>query len=192
MLDLPHMAPLVAYANKLAEQGFSEVQVPHFDPLDGGVYAKVLFLLEKPGPMTATSLEGKQVGSGFISRDNNDPTAENIFYFMRQAGISREQTIIWNVVPAWNGTRKITQAEHLEGVNHVRELIALLPKLCAVVMVGSKAIKAKPYLESTGLALFCSAHPSPIVRATNISKWEAIPTEWAKVGEYLVASSVEV
>jgi hypothetical protein len=50
--------------------------VPDFDPLDGGVNAQVLFLLEKPGPMAAE--DGKRAGSGFISRDNDDGTAEAI------------------------------------------------------------------------------------------------------------------
>ena len=40
-------------------------EVPDFDPLDGGVEARALFLFEKPGRMTAG-----QSGSGFISRDN--------------------------------------------------------------------------------------------------------------------------
>ena len=59
MLDLPHMAPLKAYAAALRRPG---TEVPDFDPLDGGVAARLLFLLEKPGPMTAE--HGKRAGSG--------------------------------------------------------------------------------------------------------------------------------
>ena len=36
----------------------------------------------------------RRSGSGFISRDNDDPTAEVIYNFMQQAGIPRRQTII--------------------------------------------------------------------------------------------------
>lgn len=64
MLHLPHIAPLAEYAERLRMRGLGEV--PDFDPLDGGVEARVLFLFEKPGPMTAEA--GKRVGSGFISR----------------------------------------------------------------------------------------------------------------------------
>ncbi len=188
MLDLPHIAPLTAYAAELAGQA-PEVQVPYFDPLDGGIQAQALFLLEKPGPMTAPGSEGKRAGSGFISRNNDDPTAENIFSFMQQAGLPRKQTVIWNVIPAWNGTIRITPAEHQDGIRHVRELIALLPSLRAVVLVGHKAMRAQPYLASTGFALFSSAHPSRIVRATNPSKWNAIPLEWAKVATHLASES---
>ena len=47
-------------------------------------------------------------------------------------------------------------------------------------MVGKKAARAKPYLETTGLDLFTSAHPSPLVRARFRERWEAIPSKWAK------------
>jgi hypothetical protein len=35
-------------------------------------------------------------GSGFISRDNDDPTAEATFHFMERAGIPRRDALIWN------------------------------------------------------------------------------------------------
>jgi len=41
-----------------------------------------------------------------------------------------------------------------------------MPRLSAVVMVGEKARRARSHLETTGLALFTSDHPSPLVRAT--------------------------
>jgi hypothetical protein len=68
MLYEPHIEPLTLYAARLRESGFD---VPESDPLDGGVNAQVLFQFEKPGPMTAS--EG---GSGFVSRNNDDPSAE--------------------------------------------------------------------------------------------------------------------
>jgi hypothetical protein len=78
------------------------VEVPEFDSLDGGVDARVLFLFEKPGPMTAEGNgANRRVGSGFISRNNDDPTAEATFTFMRQANLPRKLTILWNVIPWW-------------------------------------------------------------------------------------------
>lgn len=77
--------------------------------MDGGIAARVLFLFEKPGPMTA--LVGRREGSGFISRDNDDPTAEAIWQFMREAEIPREEAVLWNVIPWWNGTRAIKTEE---------------------------------------------------------------------------------
>ena len=69
MLHAPHMAPLTEYAAKLRER--ENVEVPDFDPLDGGIEALSLFLFEKPGPMTAESKSGQRAGSGFISRNND-------------------------------------------------------------------------------------------------------------------------
>src|SRR5262249_9080241 len=95
MLCEPHIGPLTAFAAELRKRGLGEV--PEFDPLDGGVDARVLFLFEKPGPMTA-----EHHGSGFISRNNDDRTAEATINFMRQAGIPRKLTVIWNLIPWWN------------------------------------------------------------------------------------------
>src|SRR3954466_14017030 len=66
-LEEPHVAPLTALVRSLQERGLS---VPSIDPNDGGIDARVLFLLESRGP--------KAVGSTFISRDTTDPSARNI------------------------------------------------------------------------------------------------------------------
>jgi hypothetical protein len=176
MLLQPHVAPLTEYAEKLRQR--ENVQVPDFDPLDGGVNAQILFLFEKPGPMTAES--GPRTGSGFISRDNDDPTAEATFNFMKRAGIPRELTVIWNIVPWWNGTRKVTGAELREGAASIERLVTLLPALSVVVMVGRKAANAERFLRNTGLELFESHHPSQIVRARYPDKWQSIPLQWAR------------
>ncbi len=180
MLSLPHIAPLTAFAEKLRLRG--SVEVPNFDPLDGGTKSRVLFLFEKPGPMAA---EGK--GSGFISRNNDDPTAEAIFEFMHKAAIPRELTVIWNLIPWWNGTVKVTATEQKQGAACLADLLRLLPKLRAVVMVGRKAGTARPYLETTGMKLFESDHPSRRVKARWADRWNAIPREWAKAGAYVAA-----
>ena len=172
MLGLPHVAPLTAFVAKLRERG--NVEVPEFDPFDGGVEARALFLFEKPGPKGA-------VGSGFISRNNDSDTADATFRFMQDAGIPRTLTVTWNVVPWWNGTPKIRAAELRDGVESVKDLVALLPVLQAIVLVGNNAAKARPYLITTGLPLFQSAHPSPLVRASWPDRWNAIPKEWAKI-----------
>ncbi len=176
--DAPHMRPLNEYVAGLRKR--PGVEVPDFDPLDGGVDARLLFLFEKPGPMTA--VDGARRGSGFISRDNDDPTAENTFLFMREAGIPRKLTVTWNVIPWWNGTRTVTAAELREGAEETRRLAGLLPRLRAVVFVGEKASRARPHLEDAGLAFFSSRHPSPIVRAARPDEWRAIPSVWAKAG----------
>jgi len=179
MLHEPHIAPLTDYAARLRKRG--SIEVPDFDPFDGGIHAQVLFMFEKPGPMTASN-----AGSGFISRNNDDPSAEATFAFMQRADIPRKLTVTWNAIPWWNGTRKVTGQELRDGVASVRELIALLPSLRAVVLVGRNAAKAKPHLSNgTDLALFTSAHPSPLVRAKYPERWNAISSQWAEVRKVL-------
>lgn len=78
-LGQTHALPLREFVSGLRLR-FPTVEFPDFDPLDGGVDADLLFLFEKPGPMT--SIAGG--GSGFISRDNDDPSAEATFRFTEQ------------------------------------------------------------------------------------------------------------
>ncbi|WP_253278516.1 MULTISPECIES: hypothetical protein [Pseudomonas] len=88
MLYEPHIAPLTAYVESLRAK-HPDWEFQDFDPMDGGVNADTLFLLEKPGPMT--SPQAKRKGSGFISRNNDDSTAEALFTFSEEAGIDRER-----------------------------------------------------------------------------------------------------
>ncbi|MGV8989387.1 MAG: uracil-DNA glycosylase [Cypionkella sp.] len=156
------------------------VAVPDFDPLDGGIDAEVLFLLEKPGPKTDHTAIAGRVGSGFISRDNDDPTAEATLRFMEAANIDRKRSVIWNTVPWWNGTRDISPQEHRDGIERLALLIDMLPKLRVVVGVGAKTRKAEPLVTKNGLKFISSAQPSPINRASRPSVWAEIPRQWAQ------------
>ena len=176
LLAEPHIRPLTAYVEQL--RGRSPDEFPDFDPLDGGVEARLLFLMEKPGPMTSASRTGR-AGSGFISRDNDDPTAEAIFNFMGNAGIPRRETVLWNLIPGWNGTRKVTAREVREGALEALRLVQLLPQLKAVVLVGARAEEARPFLTGGGFSLFGSVHPSPIMRAFRREDWKQIPERWS-------------
>lgn len=187
MLGLPHIEPLAKFAAALRLR--HDIEVPDFDPLDGGIRARILFLKEKPGPMTSASRSGR-VGSGFISRDNDDPTAEATFRFMEQAGIRREDTLMWNVVPGWNGTRKITRKELIDGVAEVRNLMSLLPDIEVVVLVGRKAAQAEPLLAGTGVTIRHSLHNSPLVRASKPEEWARIPEVWAEAYRVIRARPV--
>ena len=102
--------------------------------MDGGVDAEILFLFEKPGPKIAPP-----AGSGFISRDNDDPTAEATSVFMARAGIDRRRTVIWNTVPGWNETTALERDEVRHGLAALEALLVLLAKLKTAVLVGRKA-----------------------------------------------------
>ena len=138
--------------------------------------ASSLFLFEKPGPMTAD-----QAGSGFISRNNDDPTAEATYNFMQQAQLPRKETILWNLIPWWNGTRKVTTEERNRGLSSLSELMSLLHRLKVIVLVGRNAERANAIINELGVNVIISAHPSPLVRARWRDRWNDIPHQWAKI-----------
>lgn len=175
LLNEPHAAPLRNFVTGLRRR-HPAVEFPDFDPLDGGVNADLLFLFEKPGPMT--SMAGG--GSGFISRDNDDPTAEATFRFMEQAAIPRRRTVLWNSIPGWNGARAINSQELRDGTNCLEELLSLLPYVRTAVLVGKKAQRLSGMLNESGYRVLNSAHPSPLVRARWPEIWTGIPEIWAR------------
>lgn len=129
--------------------------------------------------MTVPTGRRLRQGSGFISRDNDDPTAAAAFAFHRAAGIPRSETLMWNVIPGWNGMIKVTAAELAAGVQDVAGLVGLLPRLGTIVLVGGRAAKADTLVRSLGnFAVLRSAHPSPQVRATRPDLWHRIPEIW--------------
>ena len=82
MRYLPHVRrlnQLVDGLNTKNQPHNEKYFVPYFDPMDGGIKAKILFLFEKPGPKTTSSQ--------FISRNNDDATAQNTFLCMQEAGL---------------------------------------------------------------------------------------------------------
>jgi hypothetical protein len=173
-----HAIKLTAYVQDL--RAFGRGEVPDFGPLDGGDVARVPFLFEKPGPRTSVQRGRSRGGSGFISRDNDDPTAEAIFHFMRKAGLDRRETTIWNMVPWWNGTRAIGVDELCAGMNALDDLLRILASLQVVVLVGRKASRALSRVEESGLPVLESARPSPTVRASRPNLWKSIPEKWAE------------
>jgi hypothetical protein len=170
-----HMANLIDYVVKLRMQRPQWI-VPDFDPVSGGVNARALFLLEKPGPMT-----DPQRGSGFISIHNDDPTAASMHAFLLGRKIPVGLCLFANVIPWWDNTRKISIEQRLLSTNAVRELIGLLPKLRAIILLGNtaqSAWKRSGLLPPAGVRLYESAHPSPLVRARYPERFKAIPSHW--------------
>lgn len=142
MLTLPHMEPLTGYVASLRANLGEQYHIPNFDPCDGGIQARALFLLEAPGP--------KAKASKFVSSNNPDPTAKNLWNLIRNAGIARTDTLIWNIVPWYVGTGEhilpVNAADIRQALPHLNELLALLPRLEMIVLVGRKAQHAEPQI----------------------------------------------
>lgn len=158
-LDSARMRELTAFVGSVrGETG--EERVPHFDPLDGGVEAECLFLLEAPGPQA--------VYSGFVSRNNPDETARNWFELNADAMIDRRRTITWNIVPWYIGKderiRPATAADIQRGLPYLRRLLTMLKSLRVVVLVGEKARTARPSIQAwaNNIEICDLKHPSPM------------------------------
>jgi uracil-DNA glycosylase len=148
---------LSGFVERIRADGHPEV--PYFDPLDGGVEAECLFVLEAPGP--------KAVFSGFVSRNNPDETAKNWFTLNAAAGIDRQRTAIWNIVPWYLGDgsqiRSATAADITQGVSYLMQVIEMLSSVRIIGLVGRAAAKARGQISDRHpkLRIVNVPHPSP-------------------------------
>lgn len=159
------MQPLAALVERIrAEQGLTK-QVPGVDPDNGNERARFLFVLEAPGP--------KAVQTGFISLENPDQTARNFRTQLMAAGVQRNDLALWNVVPWYLGNEEETKirsaksADIQAGLQYLTSVVACIPKLQCIVLVGGAARQAHIHLshQTTARILSCH-HPSPKVQNT--------------------------
>ena len=144
-LDLLHSvrsaSPLTEWVDNLIAARSAAglpAEMPYIDPLDAGVDARVLIILEAPGPMT--NANNTIQGSGFISSDNDDFTAENLWDARKQSGLTGG-VLLWNAVPWYLGPakRKPRVPEKVIGGEIILQLIHMLPELHTVVPLGAHA-----------------------------------------------------
>jgi len=161
--EVDSVRPLREWADDLV--GRRKAVVPYFDPAEAGVDARVLFLLEAPGPMT--NADNERPGSGFISVDNDDQTAANCWTARNNAGLD-SGALHWNIVPWYLGpaSTKPTTAELAQGAMELRRLLPLLPELRVVVLAGKIAQQgwhkqAAPFVGSRYTTID-TWHPSPL------------------------------
>ena len=137
LLEEPHVVPLTALVRRLRDQHGPD-SVPWFNPTEGGVDARILLCLENPG-RRADAVHG----SSFISPDNDDRTAENMWRILRDAGVDRREVVTTNIVPWYLGDADRIGTVSVADLDAARpallELLRLLPRLGAVVLLGRKA-----------------------------------------------------
>lgn len=129
-----HIAPITDLIERIRRE--TGLDVPLVDPSFGGVGAEVLFLLEAPARAAAH-------GSGMISPDNDDRTAQHMWEAYSVSSPPRRAALHWNAVPWYVGTSerlgKIDAAQVVQGRRWVEELIRLLPELSMVIAMGKHA-----------------------------------------------------
>jgi len=161
----PRVQPLREWAADLAAR--RDAVVPWFDPAEAGIDTRVLLVFEAPGPMT---FEGhKRRGSGFISADNNDQTAENTWRSRAEAGL-HDGALCWNIVPWYLGppaSVRPTADDLKDGADALVELMRLLPKLDTVVVSGRFAQRGwnrhlAHSLRRPDVRVIETWHPSPL------------------------------
>ncbi|WP_406439169.1 uracil-DNA glycosylase [Streptomyces sp. NBC_01613] len=136
--------PLNDWVEKLRGQLDDGEAVPWFDPACGGVDARSLFLLEAPGQKSiGAEADLRRTGSGIISIDNDDPTAQYCWTLRAEAGLPYRASVHWNVVPWYLGTADRIAApgrtEIQRAAPFLHEVITMLPALEVVVPMGRKA-----------------------------------------------------
>ena len=122
----PHIAPITDLVDRLrSEKG---PDIPYVDPHTGGIDARILFVLKRPGPRASDT--------DFLSLSNPDQTARNSLEIFAEVGIDYRQVMLWNIVP-WYGPRdeKLSSEDLQAGARYLSELLRLLPNVRSVVFV---------------------------------------------------------
>lgn len=126
-------------------------RVPDIDPDGPGADSPVLILLSDPG-------EGGALKTGYLSpTKNSDPTAHNQSRLMREAGLSQSVCLFWNGIPYDLEGRDPKASDVTRGSIYLKQMIALLPDLRAVVAAGNVA---QDVCRRAGVDAINVCHPS--------------------------------
>jgi hypothetical protein len=155
----PQVAPINALVDELNDPS-GRGWVPYVSPDYGGVDARVLTISRDPGPKTHRQHDG----SGFLSAENDDPGAERFASLLDGVGIPVGETLSWNAYPwyIYDDRRKPSAADLEAGVEPLRRLLGLLPRLRVVMLFGREA--------QNGWKRLARRHPDLVTR------FEVVPT----------------
>ncbi len=150
-----------------------------FDPDDGGIEARVLILMEAPGPRNIPAST-----HGFCTEDNADPTARSLAQERARAGLRRADYVRWNIVPwlpvgtdgKWRSPSPLDLQEAMDPLTQVRDL---LTKLQLVITVGRPALhgwtRQQTLFHQDVVPLLAVPHPSQRNtkgRAESLERWQ--------------------
>jgi hypothetical protein len=131
----PHVAPVNQLVDQLIESRDGS-WMPYVAPSNGGIAARIVMLFQDPGPMTSL---GKG-GSGFLSFENDDPSAEVGAECLDSAGVNQHDVTTWNAYPWFLPDQSGVNASRIdEGIEPLRQLLDVLPGAHSVVACGRVA-----------------------------------------------------
>jgi hypothetical protein len=126
------------------QDGVPGSRVPLVDPVHDVDDARIISLQIAPGPGTS---------SGFLSLENDDPTAARLAEVYEAAGLQPRHGILWNAYP-WElpaeAGMKLTLAQTKQGVRPFRRFLAEVPRVSAIVAHGGYAQNLIDELRKTG------------------------------------------
>ncbi|GAA3677730.1 hypothetical protein GCM10023081_14990 [Arthrobacter ginkgonis] len=126
------------------QDGVPGSRVPLVDPVHDVDDARIISLQIAPGPGTS---------SGFLSLENDDPTAARLAEVYEAAGLQPRHGILWNAYP-WElpaeAGMKLTLAQTKQGVRPFRRFLAEVPRVSAIVAHGGYAQNLIDELSKTG------------------------------------------
>jgi uracil-DNA glycosylase len=157
------------YCADLESKKGGEYLIPRFDLQFGASSnSTTLFFLEAPGPQVRQT--------HIISLENNDPSARNLEKQLREAKVSLDNVLLWNIVP-WirkngDGFDVPTSQDMEEAREYHQQLFYILPRLHTLVFVGRKAQSEMVfYSGATKYRLLAAFHPSAQAMAVK-PRWE--------------------
>ncbi|GGK38135.1 hypothetical protein GCM10008955_35040 [Deinococcus malanensis] len=166
-LEKAYALPLTHYVQRLRQEHGHD-NVPDFDPEDGGVSAKILLLLTSPSPHALP-----HSGSGFVSMENHDSTAQAVNKAVHSLLIGRMSFVLWNLVPWRTPSEKPTGNEVAAGLKELGELMKLLPNVQVVIATGTSASSVaeqiRPLIGERHLMTCASPRPRGKTKEASIS-----------------------
>lgn len=161
----PSVRPINEYVDKLQLQ--HRVNIPYVAPTYGGVDARLLTLMQDPGPKTNRA---NTDGSGMICLENVDLSAARQKYYLDGSGIHDSELVSWNAYP-WPKPHPQTAQSDLEAAEALRGFLRLIPNLEVVILNGKVAKRIWGVLKKidpacvAGVAIYPTFHTSE--RAVN-------------------------
>ncbi|MCJ1709634.1 uracil-DNA glycosylase [Clavibacter michiganensis subsp. phaseoli] len=189
----PHIRPINEFIDGLRDRD-GRGWAPYVAPHHGGVDAEILSILRDPGPKAHF-----EKGSGFLSVENDDVTAERQCTLFAANGIPSRVVLPWNGYP-WYINAAPDKEQSLAGARVIRELLHQLAAVRIVLLQGNDAqriwdlvVEEEPDIVSaSGVSVHKTIHPSPQalfhrdpeVRSTRRKKQE---DTYADIGALLAA-----
>lgn len=149
----PSVRPINEYVDELRTA--RHVSIPYVAPTYGGVNARLLTLMQDPGPKTDLA---NRDGSGMICLENADLSAARQKFFLDKAGVDISEIVSWNAYP-WPKPHPQTTQSDREAAEALRDFLTLTPHLAMVILNGTVAKRIWSVL--TALDPTCTAQIRP-------------------------------